>query len=301
MRFLEWLVLLPLWRRVIRDPKWHVPAAIGTGIAWVVIVIILAVSSSGGGDDDNGEAVGQMPSPSADLDVTATAEAGISLTATAEAAAPEQTPTDVPEPTATPEPPEPTGPALEILNTSSRTDIIDSFHVVGEVMNSSDSYMEFVEVVGAFFNAAGDVVASDFTFTIPDLVAPGELAPFDLLVIDGGTLGITDFQLQVQGDATSDTPVPGLSIQGETSNVDIIDSFHVVGQVINESNEPYEFVQIIGTFYDANSTVVAADFTFTELDVVPAGGSSPFDLLVIDGGTFGITSYKVTVQGSRIN
>ncbi len=287
MRILEWLVLLPLWRRVIGDAKWHVPAAVGTGVAWVVIIIIVAIASSSGGDDESDEAVSGMETPT-----------------TAATAAPTEEPEPTPEPTVEPIPTEaqgPTGPALEILNTSSRTDSVDSFHVVGEVLNNSDSYTEFVEVVGAFFNAAGDVVASDSTFTILELVAPGELAPFDLLVIDGATLGITDFQLQVQGDATSSRPVPGLSIQGETSNVDIIDSFHVVGQVINESSKPYDFVEIIGTFYDANGTVVAADFTFTELDVVPAGGSSPFDLLVIDGGTYGIASYTLSVRGSPIN
>jgi len=87
MRFLEWLVLLPLWRRVIRDPKWHVSAATGTGILWIVIIIvIIAVASGGGGDDDETEAVRGEPA------TTATVEAE-----------PTEEPTEAPEPT-----PEPT-------------------------------------------------------------------------------------------------------------------------------------------------------------------------------------------------
>ena len=57
MRILEWLVLLPLWRRVISEERWHVPAAVGTGIAWVIIIIIIISVASGGGGDDDGETV----------------------------------------------------------------------------------------------------------------------------------------------------------------------------------------------------------------------------------------------------
>lgn len=300
MRFLGWLVLLPLWRRVIRDPRWHAPAATGTGIAWVVIIIVAAAASAGGGDGDGG-AAGQLASPTADLNATATSEAVTSLTATAEAAAPQPTPTEVPEPTPTPEPPSPTVPPLEILNTSSRTDAVDSFHVVGEVMNNSDSYVEFVEVAATFFDAAGDVIASDVAYTLTRIIPPWEIAPFALLIVDGAALGIADFRLQVQGDETSSRPVPGLSIRGDTSNVDDSDSFHVVGKVVNGSSEPYDFVQVIGTFYDANGTVVAADFVFTERYVVKPDRSSPFDLVIPGGGTLGIASYKLTVEGSRIS
>ncbi len=61
MRVLEWLVLLPLWRRVISDERWHVPAAAGTGIAWVIIIIIIISVASGGGGDDDGETVSGEP------------------------------------------------------------------------------------------------------------------------------------------------------------------------------------------------------------------------------------------------
>ena len=72
MRILGWLVLLPLWRRVTSDSRWHVPAALGTGIAWVVIIIIIAVAS-GGGDDDSGASAQDQDTP--EPGITATAEA----------------------------------------------------------------------------------------------------------------------------------------------------------------------------------------------------------------------------------
>ena len=95
MRILEWLVLLPLWRRVIPDKTWHVPAAVGTGIAWVVIIIIIAVATSGGDDEAGSEAVTGESTATATAEVEATEEP---------TEIPEATPEPSPAPTATPEP-----------------------------------------------------------------------------------------------------------------------------------------------------------------------------------------------------
>ena len=71
MKILEWLVLLPLWRRLIKSPGGRSAAAAGTGIAWLLIIIIIA--TSGGGDDDGGETVQDQGTP--EPAITATVEA----------------------------------------------------------------------------------------------------------------------------------------------------------------------------------------------------------------------------------
>jgi hypothetical protein len=92
---LEWLVLLPLWRRVIPDKTWHIPAAVVTGGVWILLIIIIAVS--GGGDDDSGATVQDQGTP--EPTATATPEATATPSPTPEATA---TPTPTPAP-----PPEP--------------------------------------------------------------------------------------------------------------------------------------------------------------------------------------------------
>ena len=37
----EWVVLLPLWRRVIKDRRWRVAAAVGTAFAWLIVIGII--------------------------------------------------------------------------------------------------------------------------------------------------------------------------------------------------------------------------------------------------------------------
>ena len=57
---LEWLVLLPLWRRLIPNRMWHAPAVLGTGIAWIALISVIA--SSGGGNDSPGSPGNALPS-----------------------------------------------------------------------------------------------------------------------------------------------------------------------------------------------------------------------------------------------
>ena len=59
---LEWLVLLPLWRRAIKDPRWRIGAAVGTGLAWLILVVIIA-SAAGGDDADEPESLAVAGSP----------------------------------------------------------------------------------------------------------------------------------------------------------------------------------------------------------------------------------------------
>lgn len=59
-------------------------------------------------------------------------------------------------------------------------------------------------------------------------------------------------------------------------------SYHVSGEVQNVGDSAVHYVKIIATFYDSSSTVVATDFTYTELDVILAGRKSPFEVLFIE-------------------
>lgn len=96
--FLEWLVLLPLWRRLIKSPGGRIAAATGTGIVWIIIVVIAA--TSGGGDDGDGAIVAEVEgTPTPTIAPIETALPTPELTATP---TPELTPEPTPSPTSTP-------------------------------------------------------------------------------------------------------------------------------------------------------------------------------------------------------
>jgi hypothetical protein len=60
------------------------------------------------------------------------------------------------------------------------------------------------------------------------------------------------------------------------------DRFFVRGEVQNTGDSPAKYVKLVVTVYDAARDVVDIDFADTELDVIPAGETSPFATAGID-------------------
>jgi hypothetical protein len=77
-------------------------------------------------------------------------------------------------------------PLPTILSQSAYTDSIGTVHIVGEVINQSPVTAKFVQITATFYDANNQVVGTDFTFTQPSDLAPGQRAPFDILVLSGG-------------------------------------------------------------------------------------------------------------------
>lgn len=61
---------------------------------------------------------------------------------------------------------------------------IGTLHMVGTVQNNSGKTWEYVQPIVALFDAEGNVVRTDFTFTDPDTLGPGQSGTFDLLILD---------------------------------------------------------------------------------------------------------------------
>ena len=74
---------------------------------------------------------------------------------------------------------------------------------------------------------------------------------------------------------------PSLKFLSSSNFIDAADYFHVVGEVQNTSPGVLRFVEVIGTFYDANNRVVATSNTFTNPSDLGPGSKAPFDLAVL--------------------
>ena len=72
-----------------------------------------------------------------------------------------------------------------ILSQSSYINNIGSMHIVGEVLNQAPVTAKFVEIIATFYNANGKVIGTDFTYADPSDLAPGQRAPFDIIVSEG--------------------------------------------------------------------------------------------------------------------
>ncbi len=208
--------------------------------------------------------------------------------------APTATSIPPPAPTATPtvQPAEAGG--FSARKTSDYVSGTGSLQVVGEVVNANAFDAEFVKIVGTFFDAAGNVIATDFTYSCLDTIPAGGDSPFDLSVLDPPP-GIARYSLQVQGEPSAEPPPSGLQISGVTTNVSELGSYHVIGLVTNNSGVTYEFVKICGALYNGGGDVVRAGFTYSELDTLGPGQSSSFDYMEMDAPQ--VASHRLWVQG----
>lgn len=197
--------------------------------------------------------------------------------------------TNTPRATATPE-----TPALEILDTANATDSLGYAHVFGEIKNHSEQPYNFVQAVVTLYDANDQVLASQFSFTLLDVIPPGAAAPFDVTFLQE-VKGAKRYSTQVQGR-------PGgkmsnhLEITSHKSFVDTLGYFHVTGEVANNGDAPATFVKIVATLYDDKGNITGAAFTYTTLDSIPPGGRSPFDLTALLA-LEGTSKYQVAVEG----
>jgi hypothetical protein len=44
---------------------------------------------------------------------------------------------------------------------------------------------KFVKIIATFYDASGQVIGTDFTYTNPSSLAQGQRAPFDMIVVEG--------------------------------------------------------------------------------------------------------------------
>src|SRR5215217_4643971 len=78
-----------------------------------------------------------------------------------------------------------TSSGISILSSSSFTDDLGYYPVVGEVKNNSprDS-MNYVKIVSTFYDNTGKVVGTDFIYTNIDVLRPAEKSSFEIILND---------------------------------------------------------------------------------------------------------------------
>ena len=73
-----------------------------------------------------------------------------------------------------------------------------------------------------------------------------------------------------------------LPILSSSSFKDTLGSLHVVGELKNNSTDPFDFVKVVSTFYDSTGKVVGTDFTYSHIKVLRPWERSSFELILSD-------------------
>ncbi|WAM22590.1 MAG: FxLYD domain-containing protein (plasmid) [Candidatus Methanoperedens sp.] len=216
------------------------------------------------------------------------------------------TPTPIPSPSPTPSPtpspsPSPTTfptPAITpaILSNSNYTDTLGYYTVVGEVQNNLNSNIQFVKITAAFYDANNTVIGTDFTFTDINILKPNQKSPFELSTFPD-KINPTKYKLSLAYSITNIQPFAGLQILSNSSQIDQLGYFKIVGEVKNNGLNSSTFVKVVATYYNSSNIVIGKSFTFTDPSMIQINDTAPFEL-----SSFPLkiipTKYELQVEGS---
>jgi hypothetical protein len=188
----------------------------------------------------------------------------------------------------TPPAQEPTNDGVLILGSSQISTDFGSTYIVGEVRNNLSDIVEYVQIVGSFYDSSGLLIDTDFTYTDLDYLRPAEKSPFKLIISDESVASrIDNYTLSVNwepvyADASAVAAATVLTIQEGEQRIGEFGWYEVVGEVVNGGTDSTEYVKVVATFYDEAGQVINTDYTYTDPSDLAAGQSAPFELRVSD-------------------
>ena len=207
------------------------------------------------------------------------------------------------EPTPPPETPtpEPVGQKVEVVSFHSVKDEYGSLDFIGEVTNVGDEDAASIQVVLSLTDGQGNVVGTGTSYVDAlSILPPGETIPFDIYVSNPPASWAKE-SIQVQAEAADSFSRSSVYSDLEASGVTIAPDEYlgvtVRGVVKNTGTETAQLVQVTFAAYDSAGAIQAVDFTFANLDQIAPGGTSPFEISVLDLDA-APASYKLFVEGN---
>jgi hypothetical protein len=184
-----------------------------------------------------------------------------------------------------------------VQNDSMWIDPNGELHIFGEVKNTGDVWLHYVQITGTLRDASNAIVDVVFTFTKTMYLPPGEVGGFDLSERDTTkSARVQSYSLVV--DPNEATPImQNLAILNAADSKNSNGELEIVGEVQNHGMSTSTYTEIVGTFYDVNGKVVYVGFTFTSPSDVPAGAKYGFKLTVrSDERTNQIARYSLVAE-----
>jgi hypothetical protein len=185
-----------------------------------------------------------------------------------------------PVPTESPQP-IPTGvAALQFQGVTDYVAPAGTHYVVGEVLNTTESNLWFVQILVTFYDGAGQVIGGGSTYTERSIVEAGSSAPFKLATLDPPP-GLASYKLSFDYQTTDQSPL-SVELLDYSSFSDDAGWHHIVGDVRNDHEFAVKFPEIIATYYDASHKVIRVEMALSQLNAIQPGEISPFEVVLPD-------------------
>lgn len=269
----------------------------------VLLMATLACGPLGGADEEAVQTAVAQTEVAA-MEIQAEVDAAVAETAAADSNTPP--PAETPVPSETPVEVTDTSDPSSPVHIRSHVEVSDDErrYVIGEVVNDGTVDVQFVKIIADFYDAAGNPAGSDFTYASLNVLPAGTLSPFSLAthVAEDVNPDWASYELSVESrEVTGECSMcyAEFEVLEETlSNVG--GRVKMEGVISNVGPSDAQRVQITATYYDEADNMVGMGFTFADEDVVPAGGSSPFSIVLYTGLPSAVDHYALYVEGTEL-
>jgi len=107
---------------------------------------------------------------------------------------------------------------------------------------------------------------------------------------------INDIETQEEEIKVSNIVVLQHSIKFDEGHTPEYDRYKILGEVKNEGETTENYVKIIATMYDELGKLVCTDYTYTIIDILSPGDTSPFELVFYSDDCIGFNTYNLKVD-----
>jgi len=154
------------------------------------------------------------------------------------------------------------------------------YYLTGELINTESHWVHINSLAGAVMDDSNKVLSADWTSTYTTELAPAgdasgrDRTPFEINFPNPG--GATQWQVYPDVDITDSVVDYPVGVTISNSYFDQYKSFHVVGWVTNNSDQPLDSLVVAG-LYGADNTVLDASYAFVPVPMKP-GAAAPFSI-----------------------
>ncbi len=190
-------------------------------------------------------------------------------------------------------------PSIRFVGHSAYVGLFGWLRVAGEVENNGTEPLEDVEIIASFYNESHEFIGAASRFTFVDIIDVGETSPFEIEFMQASQVPKVDYYtLDFNFDVATDlNPELDLNIQYYTDYIDSTGRLHIIGEVQNNGTIPLHGPMVIATFYNSTGEIISVDFTYSRLDTIDVGETSPFNIYFLEDAQISkVDHYKLTVN-----
>jgi hypothetical protein len=154
-----------------------------------------------------------------------------------------------------------------------------NIHITGELYNPNEEPVEIGGIAAATFDADGNLITADNYAVSIRYLDPDEAGPFRITMTGPavGAENIDTYTIYLDVEVSPGEQLWDLAFVEDHNNyMDYYDSFHLVGEVTNNSEEALN-ISLIAAIYDTEGNVLDASSTSLPISALPSGEMVAYD------------------------